>query len=118
MLDVLTWLLVGWSLLLTVVVIGYVVLDRLIDNRLIVGLLVLWAGLWAQLVIGVVKLVGTDHDVNAPSFVGYLVGGVLMLPAGVLWANGEKSRAGTGVLVVVLLATAALVLRLDQLWNG
>jgi hypothetical protein len=51
-------------------------------------------------------------------FVGYLIGILLILPAGVLWSIAEPTRSGTAVLIIACLTVAFLVLRLQQLWHG
>ena len=59
-------------------------------------------GLVAQLVIGLVRLGGDHEGVNVAAYVGYLVGGLVILPAGFVWSVGERTRAGTGVLLVAV----------------
>jgi F0F1-type ATP synthase membrane subunit c/vacuolar-type H+-ATPase subunit K len=71
-----------------------------------------------QLVVGIVQLASTDRDVNGPVFVAYLLGLVLVLPLASVWAVAEKSRWGTGVLVIAGLVLLVLVARLQQLWTG
>jgi hypothetical protein len=62
-------------------------------------------------------MVTGDHGgVNAPAYVGYLVGSLVILPVGFLWSLGERTRAGTGVLLVAVLVVPVLFLRLHQLW--
>lgn len=73
-------------------------------------------GLVVQLVIGLVRVFGDHGDVNVAAYVGYLVGSLVILPAAFLWSIGERSRAGTGVLLVSLLVVVVLFLRLHQLW--
>ncbi len=95
-----------------------VVLDRLPDDYLYGALALLEIGLVVQLVIGLV-MVGGDHGgVNVPAYVGYLVGSLVILPAGFLWSLGERTRAGTGVLLVAVLVVPVLFLRLHQLWGA
>lgn len=117
MLDPLTVALVGACLVLALVVVVYVVLDRTVDDPLLLGLGVVEVGLLAQLVVGVVQLSGTERDVDGVVFVGYLVGVLVVLPLGALWSLAERSRSGTAVLVVALLTAAFLVLRLTQIWG-
>jgi hypothetical protein len=76
------------------------------------------AGLLVQCVVGIVQLVTGDHDVPAFTFVGYLVGALLILPVGTLWALAEPTRSGTAVLVVATLVVPVLILRLEQVWAG
>jgi hypothetical protein len=95
-----------------------VVLDRLPDDYLYAALGLIEIGLVAQLVIGLV-MVGGDHGgVNVAAYVGYLVGALLILPVGFVWSLGERTRGGTGVLLVAVLVVPVLFLRLHQLWGA
>jgi hypothetical protein len=116
--DWLTTTLTVVSLLLAAVATGYVVLDRATDDWLLglVGLLAV--GTVVQLVTGAVALARTDADVSGPSFVGYLIALVLVPPAATIWALGERSRAGTSVLIVAGLLVPFLMLRLGQIWTA
>jgi hypothetical protein len=73
-------------------------------------------GMIAQLVIGLVQVAGDHGDVNVAAYVGYLVGSIVLLPVAFLWSAGERTRAGTGVLLVAVLVVPVLFLRLHQLW--
>lgn len=90
---------------------------RPINDPLLYALAALELGLLAQAVVGVVRLVGTDRDISAGLFVAYLVGALLVLPAGVVWAVGERSRWGSGVLVVACLVVPVLIVRMQQIWD-
>jgi hypothetical protein len=94
-----------------------IVRDRLPDNRLFAALAIIEVGLVAQLVIGLVRVFGDRGDLNVAAYVGYLVGSLLVLPIAFLWSAGERSRSGTGVLLVAVIAVVALFLRLHQLWE-
>jgi hypothetical protein len=72
--------------------------------------------LLAQLVVGCVALARTDRDVEGVLFVSYLVGVALALPIGVFWSLAERTRAGTGVLLVAVLVLPVLFLRLHDIW--
>ncbi|QIK67979.1 hypothetical protein G7072_17970 [Nocardioides sp. HDW12B] len=86
---------------------------------LVGGLVVLELALLVQLVAGIVLLAGDGSaEGGAVTFVGYLIGSLLVLPAGLAWALGEPSRAGTAVLLIALAVVAFLELRLDQIWSG
>jgi hypothetical protein len=111
-------LLIGASLLLAAVAAGYVVLDRPTGPVLLVGFGILELALVVQAVLGIVALAGTDRDVNGVVLVGYLLGTLLFVPAGVAWALGERSRAGTAALIIVGLVVPFLVLRTGQIWNA
>jgi hypothetical protein len=71
-----------------------------------------------QLVVGLVKLTGTDRAISGPAFTAYLVLGVLIPPVAFVWAATERTRWGSAVLVVGALAVVALEFRLDQVWGG
>ena len=43
---------------------------------------------------------------------------LVILPLGVLWSLGERSRGSTAVLIVALLTVAFLVLRLVQIHDA
>ena len=43
---------------------------------------------------------------------------VVIPPAAVLWGIAEKSRWGTGVVVVAMLTVAVLCVRVLQIWKG
>jgi hypothetical protein len=106
------------SLVLAVVTALYVALGRSPDNLLVGALALLEVALVAQLVVGIAQLVQDDRSTSPVVFVGYLVGILLVLPAGVLWSLAERSRSGTAVLIIACLTVAFLLLRLDQLWHG
>lgn len=117
--DTLTIALSGLSLLVAVVALVHVVLDRPTGGVLLGLLGLLEAGLLVQAVYGVVALVGEGHDdVNAAVFVGYLLGALLFVPAAAVWALGERSRAGTAVVVVLGLVVPVLLLRMSQVWDA
>jgi hypothetical protein len=94
-----------------------IVLDRLPGDFLLYALLVLEVGLVVQLVIGLVRVFGDHGGLNVAAYVGYLVGALLILPIGFLWSAGERTRSGTGVLLVAVVAVPVLFLRLHELWT-
>jgi hypothetical protein len=100
-----------WALVL-------VVRNRGVDLALLIGAGVVELAVLAQLVAGIIQLVGSDRDIARSTFVGYLVGALLVPPAGVAWAVGEKNRYGSAVLLVVFLLIPVMVLRLNDIWTG
>jgi hypothetical protein len=100
-----------WALVL-------VVRDKGVDLALLIGACVVSVAVIAQLVVGVAQLVGSDRDISRATFVGYLVGAVLIPPVAVAWAVGEKGRYGSAVLLVAFLMIPAMVLRLHNIWVG
>ncbi|WP_020391787.1 hypothetical protein [Kribbella catacumbae] len=116
MFEPLTWALVALSLAATVFALVLAGLDRRI-NWWLLGLLgVVEVALLAQLVVGIVQLVGTDRDVSGPSFIGYLIGSLLILPIGALWALAESSRWGAGALAIACIVIPVIELRLHTIW--
>jgi hypothetical protein len=93
-----------------------IALGREPDDWAYGALALLEVGLLAGLVIGLVRLGGEHAGVNVAAYVGYLVGSVLILPAAFLWSVGERTRAGTGVLLVAVVVLPVLFVRLHQLW--
>jgi len=88
------------------------------DDYLYGALALLEVGMLAQLVVGLVQVSGDHGGVNVAAYVGYLLGSVVLLPVAFLWSVGERTRAGTGVLLVAVLVVPVLFLRLQQLWGA
>ncbi|NUT96274.1 MAG: hypothetical protein HOY78_30035 [Saccharothrix sp.] len=107
----------AWALLLAV-------LDKplTLETGLTLGIAgavaLLELGLLVQAVIGVVRLVGLDREISSATFVGYLIGPVVVLPLAGFWAVAERSRWGAAVLVVGCLSVPVMILRLQQIWAG
>src|SRR4051812_26335379 len=104
------------ALVVAVWLVVLVVVDRQPNDHLYAALALLELGLVAQLVIGLVMVTGDHGGLNVAAYVGYLVGALLILPAGFVWALGERTRSGTGVLLVAVLVVPVLFLRLHDLW--
>lgn len=75
-------------------------------------------GLLVQFVVGLVQVFGDHGGLNVAAYVGYLLLLIALLPAAFLWSVGERSRAGTGVLLVAVVLVPVLFLRLQQLWGA
>lgn len=82
------------------------------------GLVTIEVGLLVQVVWGVVRLIGDSDGVAVAPYLGYLVGALLILPIGFVWSASEKSRSGTGVLLVAVLVLPFLFVRLHDIWAG
>ncbi|SDQ39574.1 hypothetical protein [Quadrisphaera sp. DSM 44207] len=91
---------------------------RRIDDVQLLSSALLEVALIAQGVVGAVLLARGQREVDPLLFGGYLATSVVLMPVGVLWALGERTRWGTGVLAVAALATAVLVVRLVQVWSA
>ncbi|HET8605249.1 MAG TPA: hypothetical protein VFM09_15070 [Marmoricola sp.] len=114
---VLQYVLTGLCLLGALVVLAQIVRDQA-PGGLVLGLLaVVELGLAVQLVLGVLRVLGPHAGVSVPTYVGYLLGSLLILPVGGIWSLSERSRGGTAVLLVALLLVPFLFLRLAQVWG-
>lgn len=92
--------------------------ERPFDNALFYAVAALEVLLVAQLIGGCIALAQTDRDVDGVTFVAYLVTVVIVPVVAVLWGVSDKSRWGTGVMVIGMITVAVLCLRLLDLWSG
>jgi hypothetical protein len=90
--------------------------DRTPDNVVLNVLAVIEAGLVVNLVLGIVRVTGDGRDVSTAEYVGYLIGVLLLIPAGVVWSAGERTRGGTAVLLVTVLLVPFMFVRLADIW--
>jgi hypothetical protein len=104
-------LVAGWSFVLSAI-------DREPPKALLLGLVAVEVLLLAQLVIGIAFLIGGDRPGSIATYLAYLVGCLLVLPAGAMWALAERSRSSTVVLGIACLAIPVMVLRLNEVWSG
>lgn len=93
-------------------------LNRPVGRAHLVGLAVVELLLVAQLVTGVVLLIGGERPASTITFVAYLVGVLAVVPVGAVWSLAERSRPGTLVLTVACLAVPVMTARLLQMWAG
>jgi hypothetical protein len=87
-------------------------------NSLLIGLAVIELLLIAQLIIGVVLLIGGERPGSLATYLAYLIGCLVVLPFGAMWALAERSRSSTAVLGIACLAIPVMVLRLNEVWSG
>ena len=108
------------SLLCALVVVQLVVLiarDRR-PGRLTYALLALVElGLVVELVMGLTMVFDDHRGVSVATYVGYLVGALVILPLAAGWAWAERTRSGTGVLLVGVVVLPVLFLRLHDIWS-
>jgi hypothetical protein len=113
----LTAVVVGLSLILLVVAIGYAAADRLIEDRLLAVVGVLELGLLAQLVGGLIGVGDIPSGAERATFVAYLVTVPLIPPGTAFLAIKEKTRWSMGSVAVGAGAVAVMTIRLQQVWD-
>ena len=116
--STLAWGVLVLCLVVTLYAAYLVVRDRPVDDTLFYGVAALEVALVVQAIGGCVALTATERDVDGITFVGYLLTAVIAPPVGVLWGISEKTRWGTGVVIVAMVTVAALQLRIAELWAG
>jgi hypothetical protein len=74
--------------------------------------------LLVQAVAAGVAMTGGDTPPETATFVGYLVGVVLVPVAGTLWARSERTRWAGTVIAVTAAVVGIMIWRLLQLWEA
>jgi hypothetical protein len=94
-----------------------IVRDRLPGRVTYALLALLELGLVVQLVVGLAMVFDDHRGVSVPTYVGYLVGALVILPLAAGWSWAERTRSGTGVLLVGVVLLPVLFLRLHDIWS-
>jgi hypothetical protein len=84
----------------------------------VAGALLLEALLVLHAVLVSVALVGGERPEDAPTFISYLVGVLLVPVAGLLWARTERTRWAGTIIAIAGGTVAVMVWRLLQLWEA
>ncbi|WP_024288020.1 hypothetical protein [Cellulomonas sp. KRMCY2] len=108
---VLALLLAGWATVRTI-------RDQPVVLRQLWGAAVVEAALLIEVVIAVVLAVNGTTPADVPTFWGYLVTTLVILPVAAAWAFAERTRWSSVVLLVAALTVAFLQYRLLQVWAG
>ena len=109
-----SWLIAG-SLLLALVGLITAIRDRPMGSVLLVALGVLELALLVQAGLAIARLSEVGEKAT---FIGYLVGILVIPPAAVWWGRAERTRWGPGVIAVAGFTVAVMTGRLLQIWNG
>lgn len=75
----------------------------------------------AVIAVGVVAgfaAAGGGGEGDPVLFWSYFATTLIIAPIAVIWAVGDKTRWGTGVLAIAMVTIAILVVRCQQIWNG
>jgi hypothetical protein len=70
------------------------------------------------LVSGIAALVRTEREVDGALLVSYLISLVLVPPVALIWGVAEKSRWGTGVILIGMWTVGVMAIRVVQVWHG
>jgi hypothetical protein len=73
-----------------------------------------------QVVLAAVRLAGGDGPEgtrDVATFIGYLIGTSIILPATAAWSIVDRTRWGPGVIAVGALVLPVLIVRLQQIWE-
>lgn len=116
--SALTTALIGLSLITAVWTALIAALNRRVGRLILITLAVIEVLLVIQLVIGVVAVAGGNGPPETVTFLAYLVGALVVLPAAAFWALAENSRPSTLVLTLGCLGLAVMTARVLQLWNA
>jgi hypothetical protein len=103
-------------LLVAVQLVALIARDRLAGRVTYALLALVEIGLVAELVLGLARVFGDHRGVSVPTYVGYLAGALVILPLAAGWAWAERTRSGTGVLLVGVVVLPVLFVRLHDIW--
>ena len=116
--DVVTGAIVLLGGITALLLVYLLIKDEIVGDREYVLLGLTEVALIVQLVVGCVALATTDRDIEGALFVSYLIGNLFALPIGAFWALAERTRAGTGVLLLAVATALFLEVRIDAIWAG
>ncbi len=115
---VLTYVLVGLSVVLLAGAGWYAARDRLFDDRLLAVAALVELSLLVQLVLGLAGLGRIGDPAERATFAAYVVS-LPVIPVGTAFvAIKEKSRWSMGAVAVGAFAVFVMVVRLQQIWDG
>jgi hypothetical protein len=104
--------LAAWSALMTV-------RGRPVGLSQLIGLAVAELALLTQAALAVLKMSGGQRpDGGIWLFSLYLAGSLILLPLAGLWGRADRTRWGSGVMVVGYLVMAVLMVRMEQVWRA
>lgn len=91
--------------------------DRPMSRAHLFGMAVLEVLLIVQAIVSIVKLTGLPGSADTVMFVGYLATVVLAIPVAAIWGVTDRSRWGPVVAGGAALTVAAVMMRMDQIWQ-
>lgn len=112
------WTVVGTSLLVAVLGLATSALNRPPGTVVLAAAAVAELTALVQSVVAGVGL-ARGHDVpSIATFIGYLLGNLVVLPVAVIWSLAERTRWSGAVVAVGGLAVAVMTARLNLMWQG
>lgn len=88
------------------------------SNALFYAIAALELALVGLLIAAIVTVIRTDREMQTMLYFSYWFVTLLVAPAAVVWGIADKSRWGTGVVVVGMATIGVLLVRLSQIWQG
>lgn len=70
------------------------------------------------LVAGIIGLSSTGRHVDGALLLSYLITLILVPPVALVWGVAEKSRWGTGVVLIGMWTVSVMAIRVMQVWHG
>jgi hypothetical protein len=70
------------------------------------------------LIAGIIGLTSTDRHVDGALLLSYLITLILVPPVALVWGVAEKSRWGTGVVLIGMWTVSVMAIRVMQVWHG
>ncbi|GAB3133372.1 hypothetical protein [Microbispora hainanensis] len=108
------WL-IGAALVLALVSLITAVRNRPMGPVLLAGLGLLELAVLVQAGLALADL---GHVAEKATFIGYLLGTVVIPPAAMWWGRAERTRWGPVVITVAAFTVAVMTGRLLQIWNA
>jgi len=106
-----TLMMTVWSLITTI-------RDRPMVVPHLVGLAVTELTILVVAGMSVAKLVGGRQPDDLATYLGYLIGVIVIPVVGAAWGVLERSRWGPAVIAVACFSVAVMFVRMLQLWQG
>ncbi len=89
-----------------------------ISDAMFYAIAAIEVGTVVLLVAGIAALASTQRDVETAVLVSYLITLVLIPPVALVWGVAEKSRWGTGVILIGMWTVGIMAIRVLQVWHG
>ena len=89
-----------------------------ISDEMFYAIAAVEVGTIVLLIAGVAGLASTTRDIESAVLVSYLVTMVLIPPVALMWGVAEKSRWGTGVILIGMWTVGIMAIRVQQVWHG